>query len=419
MTACTDKTLHPLRRDRGHPLGRAKSGSGAISRPIPETLQLTRPPTLLYVDNSLATFISHRLPLARRAARHGYRVHVAAPLDSSPHPVEASGLQFHPLPIARASLSPFNAIRVITELVCIYRRIQPDLIHHLRLKPVLYGELASRITRAPAVVNSLTGLGFAYCDESWRGRAMRSTVRAILRASRRDGLRRFTFQNRDDFTVWRDQGICGEDDSSIMPGSGIETGELEAIPEPPGPPVVVLPARFLWHKGVSEFVEAARILRGKICSTRFALVGRTDPGNPGSIPQRTIDEWVASGAVENWGWSDDMRSIFARCHTVCLPSYREGIPRVLLEASLAGRAIVTTDVAGCREVVRHGQSGLIVPPKDARSLSEALSLLANDPLLRNTYAAEARRRTIDLFSLDHVAAITLSIYSSLLVPRPT
>ncbi|HUI57770.1 MAG TPA: glycosyltransferase family 4 protein [Bryobacteraceae bacterium] len=374
------------------------------------------PATLLYVDNSLATFLSHRLALARQIARQGYRIHVAAPPDTSPHPLEAAGFQFHPLFIARASLSPWNATYTILKLVSIYRHVQPDLIHHLRLKPILYGELASRITGARAVINSLTGLGFAYCDESWCGQALRAVVRATLRATKRPGRRHFTFQNEDDFALWRKQGICGRQDSSIVPGSGIDVTEHDVLPEPPSPPVVVLPSRFLWHKGISDFVEAARVLQARGCAARFALVGRSDPGNPGAIPPRTIDAWVASGAVENWGWSDGMRSVFSRCHIVCLPSYREGIPRVLLEASLAGRAIVTTDTPGCRDVVVHGQSGLLVPPKDAESLAEALSLLLNGPALRERCAAEARRRTIERFSLDAVVARTLDLYDCLLEP---
>jgi glycosyltransferase involved in cell wall biosynthesis len=221
-------------------------------------------------------------------------------------------------------------------------------------------------------------------------------------------------QNTDYYNALIAQRIVKATNARLIRGSGVDVDAFKPSPEPAGVPIVVLPARLLWDKGVGEFVAAARLLKARGLEARFALVGDRDAQNPAAVPQATIDAWRAEGAVELWGWRNDMAQVYHDCHIVCLPSYREGFPKVLLEAAACARPLVSTDVEGCREAVAQGKSGWLVPVRDATALADALASLLEDRARRAAFGNAARTIVVGELSLPVVIERTLAVYCEVL-----
>ena len=331
---------------------------------------------MLMVVNDATFFLSHRLPLAIGARAAGFDVHVATPRDEASRGIESAGFPLHPFPLTRRGTAPKDELRAIRALVDVYREVQPDIVHHVTAKAILYGGIAARVTRVPAVVHAVSGLGYVFIADSLRARVLRNAIRAAYRVATSHSNCAVIFQNTDDRQMF---GSAIRTPNIVMiRGSGVDLARFRATPLPEGVPLVVLPSRMLWHKGVGELVEAARILRARGVRARVALVGGVDPGNPAAVPRTKLEEWVAEGAVEWWGMRTDMPDVLAQASVVCLPSYREGMPLSLIEACAAGRPIVTTDVPGCRDVLTGGDFGMLVPPRDAPALAVALEKLLGD-----------------------------------------
>jgi len=375
-----------------------------------ETLAGQRP-QILFVVNACWFFVSHRLPLARAAQRQGFTVHVAASPDETSAQLEAAGIHFHPVPFSRKGRHPLRELRTFFQVVALYRRIRPDLVHHVTIKPIVYGGLAARIARIPVVISAVAGLGYTFLA---RGRAA-SLLRQVVWFGYRKGLshsnQTVIFQNDDDRREFLERGVVTASETALIRGSGVDPDEFSPAERPDGLPVVVLPARLLWDKGVGEFVEAAALLKWRGVKARFVLVGEPDPHNPASVTDEDMRRWSRTGVVEAWGRSDDMPSVLRRAHIACLPSYREGLPRALLEAAASGLPIVTTDVPGCREVVRDGYNGYLVPPREPGALADALEkLITCTPAERERMGRRGRALVLEQFTLDRVVAETLKLY---------
>lgn len=352
-------------------------------------------------------FVSHRLALALAAKADGYDVCVVTRVRESGDVIRRSGLRLIPFENARSGLNPFTELRTLCRLVLLYRRERPDLVHHVAMKPVLYGTIAARFTRPSAVINAVAGMGWLFTSGTGLARWLKPLVRRALRYVLSTGMA--IVQNPDDARLLTQLGVP-ESRVRRVAGSGVDLQQFRPEPVPDGVPVVVLPARLLWDKGVGEFVAAARLLRQNGVAARFLLAGEPDPLNPASIPSADILRWVAQGWVEHLGWVPDMPQLLAQCHLVCLPSYREGLPKSLIEAAAAGKPIVTTDVPGCREVVRDGDNGLLVPPGNSCALADALARLIENPRLRQDMGARGRLLAEQEFGLEAVIRQTLEIY---------
>ncbi len=288
-------------------------------------------------------------------------------------------------------------------------------MHHVTIKPALLGSLAAREAGVPAVINAYSGLGTLFLARGPLARARRHLVlRAIAWATRGRNVVSL-LQNDDDRQALVDHGVVSKDRTVIIPGSGVDLEQFKAGPEPAGVPLVVLPARMLRDKGVLEFAAAARIIEAEGRMARFALVGPLDPHNASAITQAELDALVG-GVLTWWGPQADMAAVLARASVVALPSYGEGLPKVLAEAAAVGRAIVTTDVPGCRAVVEDGVSGLLVPPRDSRALARAVARLLDDPALRTRLGAAARRRAEERFDLRAIVRQTLALYDQVVIP---
>lgn len=374
----------------------------------------TSHPRVLFVDNDVNSFFSYRIEMARAARDAGFDVHVAAPEGKAADILRSEGLSYHAIPMTRSGLAPWKEFTTIAVLFRLYRRLRPDLVHHLRLKPVLYGGLAAYGARVPAVVGLLTGLGYVFIAESRKALLMRKLVVLSCKVAFRHGNQRIIFQNPDDQGVFIQNQILSAPQTALIKGSGVDIHSYLPTPEPEGVPVVVLASRMLRDKGVIEFVEAARSLKAAGVVARFVLVGETDPGNPTAISADQLRGWADEGIVEWWGHQTDMKKVLAQANVVCLPSLREGVPKVLIEAAACGRAIVTTDAPGCREIVRNGENGLLVPVRDSKSLADALGLLINSAPLRIQMGAKGREIAVAEFSVERVVNETLGVYRELL-----
>ncbi len=367
---------------------------------------------LLYLATEDWYFVSDTLPLARAAKAEGYDVFVAARENGKRSVIADAGLTFLPLRrMSRSSIGPASHIGGILELKELYEKLRPGLVHHIALKPALYGSLAARrITNLP-VINSIMGLGYVFASSDLKARAIRPLVSIALARAILQPRSRTLVQNSDDLDDLAKIAPAARDNLRLLQGSGVDHRKFYPTPEPEGPPVIVLPARLLAHKGIAQFVAAARILKSKGIAARFALVGEPDPDNHASVRPAEIAAWISDGLVEHWGFRADMPAVYRSANIVCLPTYyREGLPRVLLEAAASSRAIVATDVPGCREVVAHGVTGWLVKPRDATALAAALEQAIAEPARRLNYATTARQLVETRLSADIIIAATLAIY---------
>lgn len=382
------------------------------------------PPRFLYVVNEAHFFLSHRLPMARAARSLGYEIHVAAPTDHVWAPANFNvreltdaGFHYHPIPLVRRGQNPVEDLVTFAALWRLYRRVRPTLVHNMTIKPVIYGGLAARLLRVPAVVSLVTGLGHIFIADGVRAALLRRTVLEAYRQALRHSNARVVFQNPNDRDIFVDTGVAERAQTCVIRGSGVALDAFVPTDEPPTPITVILPARLIWEKGVAEFVAAARELRSRSSVLRFVLVGDTQASNPRSVPASQLEVWVDEGIIEWWGRCTDMPAVYAKAHIVCLPSrYGEGVPKALMEAAACSRPIVTTDIPGCREVVRHGENGLLVPPGDVDALISALATLSLEPALRRQFGQRARQIAVSQFSEESVERQTLAVYSELLGP---
>lgn len=370
-------------------------------------------PKILYFVTEDWYFCSHRLPLAIAAQQAGYEVVVVTRVNQHGELIQSHGLTLIHIELSRRSRNPFKELGVIWRLFRIYRKQRPDIVHHVALKPVLYGSIAARLVGVHAVVNALAGLGFLFVSKHWLAQVIRSLVESSFRLLLNRPNTRVIFQNPDDMGLLTSCGVLALGQGVLIRGSGVNTTQFDSTSEVNGVPLVVLASRMLWDKGVGEFVDAARLLRLHGIAARFILVGEGDSDNPASISSSQLSQWQDEGVVEWWGRRDDMAQIFAQSHVVCLPSYREGLPKVLIEAAASGRPIVAADVPGCREIVSNGENGLLVPVRDVSALANAITQLIENPSQRIVMGKCGRAMVENEFSIEHVVSQTLSLYEEL------
>jgi len=371
-------------------------------------------PTLLFVVNVDWFFLSHRLPIALEAMRQGYQVHIATGLTDKQGELQRNGLVVHPLALDRSSAGLGNAWRTMVQLWRIFRAVRPDLVHLVTIKPVLLGGLVARLAGVPAVVAAVSGLGFVFVAKGVKASARRWLVGGLYRLALGHHNLKVIFQNPDDrASLARLAHLPGRKVAMIR-GSGVDLTQYGVMPTPPGMPVVVLAARLLADKGVLEFVQAARLLRQRGCNARFVLVGTVDTANPTSFTDADVTAWVHDGVVEWWGHRADMPQVLAATQLVVLPSYREGLPKILIEAAACGRAVVTTDVPGCRDAIDPGITGVLVPVRDAAALANAMETLIDNPLRCQAMGDAGRALAEKAFDVRQVVAAHLQIYQELI-----
>ena len=379
-----------------------------------------RRPKLLFLATEDWYFWTDRLPVARAAREAGFAVIVAARVRAHAERIRAEGFALRPLAWRRRGDGLLGAARAVLAIVRLYRAERPDIIHHVALKPMLFGGLARRLAfaggAAAAPIDAVMGLGSGFSGTTLARRLGRRLLGLALRLAARGS--RIIVQNPDDGVVLTRLGLDPRR-IALIRGSGVDTAHFAALPAPPAPPVrVALVARMLRQKGVLDAVAAVRLLRARGLAVELLLAGGPDPDNPDLLARGTLDAFAGEPGIEWLGPVEDVRAVWRRAAICVLPStYGEGLPRTLLEAASCARPMIATDIPGCREVVRPGDTGLLVPPHDVEALATAIAELAQDPALRAAMGEAARAMIERQFAEAVIVRETLSLYRAALAER--
>ncbi|MBI1206604.1 MAG: glycosyltransferase [Azospirillum sp.] len=357
-------------------------------------------------------FLSHRLAIAQASKDIGYDVVLVTNLAERDRP-RLADFRVGPLRLRRSSLNPLRELMSLWRVIAVVWRERPRILHMVGLKPVLYGSVAAAVLGVDAVC-ALAGLGYLFTSGTWRVRLVRFLVVLWLRLALKRRRSWVVLQNSDDASALLAHKIVPRSRIVLIRGSGVDIKHFQPLPEPPGTPVFALVARMLSDKGIRETVWAARILRWRGVAFRLLLVGEPDDQNLSSLTAHQLRAWSKESIVEWTGFQPDVRKVWAEAHVCLLPSYREGLPKSLLEAAACGRPIVTTAVPGCQDVVTNGVEGLVVPPRNCHALADAMERLALAPELRRRMGRAARQRVETDFRLEITVAQTLSLYRSIL-----
>lgn len=366
--------------------------------------------TLLYFVTEDWYFVSHRFNLALAAQRQGYEVVIVTRCLEYRQLLEKSGFTVIPFEASRRSLNPFALLSEALALANIYRKVSPSIVHHVALRPVVVGAFAARLSGIRCVVSAITGLGFIFVEGNRVPLAQRILFWLFPRLLSR-GLT--IVQNTDDRDLLLRSGLKPEY-LRLIPGAGVDTVQYapQVRKDNDRRLVVLMASRLLWDKGVGEFIQAARLLRET--NLKFVLVGQPDPSNPATVSQADVDAWLAEGVITYLGHRDDMHVVMQEADIVCLPSYREGFPKVLLEAMASGLPCITTDVPGCRAAIRHNDNGLLIPVNDSLALANAISTLAQNEEMRSVMGQRGRTRALEEFSQEQINKMTLLAYQEVL-----
>ena len=370
------------------------------------------PKHLVYVITEDWFFASHFLDRARAAVDKGYKVSVITRCRENAREFRKYGLTPINIEFSRRGLNPITELLTIFQLRTILKRIKPDIVHNVALKPVVLGSLAAQFAGVQNIVNAPVGMGYVFTSEENRARILRPVVNALIRYSLGRQVRRVIIENNDDFNNLVASGFAKKDSIALIKGAGVDTKKFDYKPEPDGQVRVIMVSRLLRDKGVQEFIDAAKLVKARESTVQFVLVGDVDEGNPTSLTADQLTDLRKSRDVTWLGARTDIAELLAASHVACLPSYREGLPKSLIEAASAGRPIVTTDVPGCREVVTHMVNGLLIQPRDVTALATAIEKLVNDPQLRQSMGKENRQKAESEYANEMIIAQTHGVYDS-------
>lgn len=376
---------------------------------------------LLLFANTDWYLYNFRRSLALALRDEGHDVLLASPDGPYGEKLRALGLRWHPVPMDRRSLNPLQEAQLLLYLVRLLRRERPDVVHGFTIKCAVYGSLAARVAGVPARVSAVAGMGYVFISNAPKARLLRLLVRVLFKLALGGRNARLILQNPDDVDLFARSRLVDPGHVRLIPSSGVDTVRFSPAPsrDSGGRLRVLLPARLLWDKGLAEYSQAARLLRERGSPVDLLLAGDPDPGNPAAVPETEVRAWEQQGLLQWLGHVEDMPTLLRSVDIVALPSYREGLPKGLIEAAASGCALIATDVPGCREVVTHEVDGLRVPVRDGGALAEAIERLVVDGALRRRLADAGRAKAVALFDERIVLAQTLAVYDELCAPAGT
>lgn len=370
--------------------------------------------TFVFVVNNPAYFISHRLAIGLSLLEQGYKVYVIGP-GECPQGLQELGFIFQAVSMSRKGKNPFAELNTIFELYRIFKRIKTDVVHLVTIKPYLYGGIAARLAGVPAVVSAVAGLGTLFIENAFKYRFLRAALYPAYRFAFGHKNQTLIFQNADDRSLLLNWLKISANKTVLIRGSGVSLQDYPVVAEQANSePIVALASRLLKDKGVVEFVEACKILQQRGVKARYWLIGSPDQGNSNTVSQAELDTWQADGLIECLGYRTDIAELFAQANIVALPSYREGLPRVLVEAAACARAVVTTDVPGCRDAIIPDVTGLLVSVRDSQALADALQRLIEQSELRAAMGQAGRQLAEEVFAIEKIVEHHNSVYQKLL-----
>jgi len=365
--------------------------------------------TLLFVVNVDWFFVSHRLPIALAAIEQGFEVHLACGITNKRDLLESHGIIVHPLALSRSGVGVLNELKTLSQLFSVIKKVKPNITHSVTIKPVLYSNIIARLLKVPIRVSSISGLGYVFIANGLKAKLFRLFISVLYKLAL-TGSQTIIFQNKADRDTLKTLGAVKTEQEVFIRGSGVDLNLYPVAKEPKNKPVVMLIARLLIDKGVNEFAEAAKIIKLTKSDIRMVLVGDADLENPKSISPKLLSHWGDEGIVEHWGFSTDVATSMAKANIIVLPSYREGLPKSLIEAAACGRAVITTDVPGCRDAIEPDKTGLLVPVKSTELLAAAILKLIDDETLRHEFSVNGRKLAESAFDINDVISKHLTIY---------
>jgi len=367
---------------------------------------------ILYLVSEDQSFCTHRLDLAKAAKKSGYEVVVVTKVTQYEDEIISNGFKLINLNLSRSASRPLRDFFTLLKLIQIYKKEKPDIVHHVTLKVVLLGTIATLFSGKIVSINASTGLGFVFSSSQIKAKIIRLLIRPVLKALLRRKNAWMIFQNPDDLELFNNLGLIEPDRSVIIRGSGVDINEFEQTPDVNNIPVIMLASRMLWDKGVGEFVNAAKRAHEENLKAKFIIVGDIDKDNPMSISVSTLKKWTDEGYITWDGHSNNMSEKLSSASVVCLPSYREGLPKVLLEGAAIGRPLIATDVPGCREIIINNVNGILVKLKDVDSLYNAIKVLVSNSEMRFRMGQESRALIETKLSANIINTQTLDLYKT-------
>lgn len=360
-----------------------------------------------------------RRSLAQAIRDAGHDVLLISPPGAYADKLVELGFRWLPAPLNRRSLNPVSEVLFLAWLWKLLSAENADIIHGFTIKCAVYGSIVARIMsalgRGPSRINAVAGMGYVFTSRDFKARFLKPIVRTLMRFAFGGKNSLLVVQNPTDLNFFILHKIVDPRFARLIPGSGVNCNRFfpasDHAPRSPSARLkVLLPARLLWDKGLAEFIEATRALQSEGAPIDFLLAGTPDEGNPASVPPAMVDQWAQEGLVSWLGHVDDMPELFRSVDIVALPSYREGLPKGLIEAAATGLALITTDAPGCRDVVDDGVTGIVVPVRDSVALQEAIRRLQLDPHLRMRLGAAAREKARLQFADTAINTQTVQLY---------
>lgn len=366
----------------------------------------------LYVVNSSSFFCSHFITLAKSVFERGNSVYVIAGDEDKKSVIEQCGFVFKTISLSRSGMNPIAEVYSIMQLRHQINLVRPDVLHLFTIKPIIYAGLALKLSffkKQPIVCYSITGLGSSYLSNSLFGRTVWHMIKSLYRVSFSVPGSIVILENKDDKLFFVEQGIVKDANTFLVDGAGIDTSKYVPSLNKNTTVTVVLVARLLKDKGIAEYIEAGRILKECNVDVCLQLVGSIDDGNISSMSQEDVDFAHQSGFVEYLGHRTDIQNIYASAHVACLPSYREGLPKSLIEAASCGLPLITTDVPGCRQMISN-DNGILIEAKSATSIANAVITLVNNPELRKAMGLRSRSMALEKLDFKHIINSYFKIY---------
>lgn len=360
-------------------------------------------------------FISHRLCIAQEAVKQGWQVTVAAEDTGRASEIETEEIRFIDFPFSRSGTNPIEELKTLKNFYKLYKDLQPDVVHHITLKPVIYGSVVAKILKVKGVLNAVSGLGYNF-TEGRSGIVSRIMIKKMRFGFARENVS-IIFQNQDDYQELKDLKVIDFNNTIVfIKGSGVNLDTFKPQEFLKRKKIkILLPTRMLWDKGVKEVREASDILKEKYSDKiTFVLSGLADEENKAGVPSSYLNDWQGGDYVQWIGYQKDMVSVYQDADIVLLPSYREGMPKTLIEACAMGKPIITTDAIGCRECVDEGINGFKVPVKSSRELAEAIIKMIENDSMRTEMGKQSRLKAIKEFDQKHVIAKHLNLYIQLI-----
>jgi len=371
-------------------------------------------PKIILTANTDWYLYNFRYTLIHDLRDEGFDVVLVTPPGEFAQLMQQAGFRWVPWQLDQHGIAPWRELRSLLELMRIYRREGPDLVHHHTIKAVLYGSWAASWVGIANIINSIAGRGYVLAGGALKARLLRKLIYPFYRFALQMRSSAVIFENQHDRQFYLDSGFIDLERTWLIEGVGVDPERFSPSPEPQHPLLVLLAARILWDKGVGIFVEAARMLHAKQ-QIRMVLVGTPNPTNPDAVDEAVLQSWHRDGIIEWWGWQYDMEKIYQQAHIVVLPSfYGEGVPTTLIEAAASGRPIIATDSPGCRSIVHHEINGILIPPHNAPALAQAVMRLNQDSALREKMGAAGRKIVLDRFTEKKINQKTMRVYRHLL-----